>query len=139
MNSVHLIGRLTKDPELQYGSEGKTAYCSFTIAIDRGKDRNGQALDPYFPRITCFGKTAENMSKFVQKGNLICVEGEIRTGKYDKSGKTFYTTDIIAQNVQFLQWKKREKLDETNAESDEEFVPEEAPGFEKLTDDDIPF
>ena len=134
MNSVILIGRLTKDPELSHSS-AKTPYCSFNIAVDRGRDKNGNELEADFPRVTAFGKTAENMAKYVQKGNLICVNGELRTGKYEKDGKTRYTTEVIARNVQFLQWKKKE---EGSGSSEKE--PTEIPeGFQSLTEDDLPF
>ena len=136
MNSVHLIGRLTKDPELQYGGENKVPYCNFVVAIDRGKSKDGKDAGADFPRITAFGKTAENMKKFVEKGNLISVDASIRTDVYEKDGKKNYRTELLANRVQFLQWKKPEKKEDAEAAEEVEEIPK---NFSKLTDDDIPF
>ena len=93
MNSVILTGRLTKDPETANGR------CSFTIAIDRMV--NGEKKTD-FPRVTTFGKSAENCSRYLNKGKLVGVQGRIQTGSYQKDGATIYTTDIIAERVEFL-------------------------------------
>ena len=133
MNSVTLIGRLTKDPEVRYGAENQSAYCRLTIAIDRGKDRNGEDMGADFPSVVCFGKTAENCERFLKKGRLVGVQGRIRTGKYEKNGQTVYTTDVYADRVEFLEWGDR-------AEGSAPSKPQAAPtGFSQLTDDDIPF
>ena len=124
MNSTILIGRLTKDPETRQA--GETTITTFTLAVDRqGKEK---AAD--FIRITTFNKTAENCAKYLVKGRLVAVNGRIQTGSYkNKNGDTVYTTDVIANNVQFLEWgdKKDEKPDG---------IPE---GFSALDDDSIPF
>ena len=134
MNSVTLIGRLTKDPEVRYGAESQSAYCRFTIAIDRGKDRSGEDMGADFPSIVCFGKTAENCERFLKKGRLVGVQGRIRTGKYEKNGQTVYTTDVYADRVEFLEWGDRAEGSAPSAK------PAAAPtGFSQLTDDDIPF
>lgn len=124
MNSVNLIGRLTKDPALKYGAESQTAVCKFTIAIDRGKDKNGNDLGAYFPQCVCFGKTAENLERYCKKGRLIAVEGILTTGKYEgKNKETVYTTEVLANRIEFL-----EKGDAPTTN-----------GFTPVTDDDIPF
>ena len=97
MNSVILIGRLTKKPELEY-TAGNTAVTKFTIAVDRRKKEDGAD----FIRITVFGKQAENICRYLDKGRQVAVSGRIQTGSYQKDGKTIYTTDIIADNVEFL-------------------------------------
>lgn len=136
MNSVTLIGRLTKDPEVRYGAESQNAYCRFTIAIDRGKDRNGEDMGADFPGIVCFGKTAENCERFLKRGRLVGIQGRIRTGKYEKNGQTVYTTDIYADRVEFLEWSDRSETQTKPSQS----APSSAPtGFSQLTDDDIPF
>ena len=136
MNSVLLIGRLTKDPEVRYGSESQNAYCRFTIAIDRGKDRNGEDMGADFPSIVCFGKTAENCERFLKKGRLVGIQGRIRTGKYDKNGQTVYTTDIYADRVEFLEWGDRSEAPSADRSMSAPAAPS---GFNQLTDDDIPF
>jgi len=143
MNSVNLIGRLTKDPEVKYGAESQSAYCRFSIAIDRGKDRNGEDMGADFPNIVCFGKTAENCEKFLVKGRLVAVMGKIRTGKYeDKDGKTVYTTDVYADRIEFLEWGDKSEGAEggkTAKPSKKTEKQEVMPGFAQVTDDDIPF
>lgn len=131
MNSVQLIGRLTRDPQITYTEAGRT-IARFSIAIDRGKDKDGNDRGADFPGIVCFGKAAELVDKYVHKGRLVGVSGRIQTGKYDKDGTTVYTTDIVADRVEFLDRGKS---------GAEEASTEEAPtdGFSKLTDEDIPF
>ena len=104
MNSVVLIGRLTRDPELRYSPGSQMAIAKFSIAIDRPQ-RQGREKETDFPRITVFGKQAENCEKYLTKGRLVGIQGRLQTGSYqDKDGKTVYTTDVIADRVEFLEW-----------------------------------
>lgn len=110
MNSVNLIGRLVRDPELRY-TQSQQAVCSFTLAVDKGLSRDKReklesAGKPTadFPRIMVWGKQAENVSRYLSKGSQCGVIGRIQTGSYqdNETGKTIYTTDIIADRVMFL-------------------------------------
>lgn len=110
MNSVNLIGRLVRNPELRY-TQSQMAVCTFTLAVDKGLSRDKRqemesAGKPTadFPRIMVFGKMAENTSTYLSKGSQCAVIGRIQTGSYQdrESGKTIYTTDIIADRVEFL-------------------------------------
>ena len=102
MNSVNLIGRLTRDPELKY-TPSQMAVTTFTLAIDRTK-KPGEEKKTDFPRITVFGKSAENCNRYLKKGRLVGIQGRIQTGSYkDKDGRTIYTTDVVAANVEFLE------------------------------------
>lgn len=105
MNKAFLIGRLTRDPELRYSSSN-TPVVTFSIAIDRQyTNRDGQR-ETDFIRIVAYNKQAENVKKFVSKGSMVAVDGRIQTGSYDdKDGKKVYTTDIVADRVQFLDSK----------------------------------
>ena len=106
MNSVQLIGRLTKDPEMRY-TAGQMAVCNFTIAIDR-PTRQGEEKKTDYPRVTVFGKQAENCDGFLKKGRLVGVQGRLATGSYqDKNGNTVYTTDVNADRVEFLEWGEK--------------------------------
>lgn len=106
MNSVVLIGRLTKDPELRY-TAGQMAVCNFTIAIDRPAKQGEQKKTDY-PRVTVFGKQAENCDRFLKKGRLVGVQGRLTTGSYqDKNGNRVYTTDVNADRVEFLEWSEK--------------------------------
>lgn len=106
MNSVVLIGRLTKDPEVRYGATNQMAIANFNLAIDRPVKQNGEKQTD-FPRIIVFGKQAENVEKYVVKGMLVGIQGRIQTGSYDKNGTTVYTTDVIADRVEFLEWRDK--------------------------------
>lgn len=103
MNNVVLIGRLTKDPEVRYTGD-QMAIATFTLAIDRPK-RKDKEKETDFIRCTAFGKTAENIERWVSKGKLIAIEGSIRTGSYTKDdGTKVYTTDVSVARTQFLEW-----------------------------------
>lgn len=109
MNLVALYGRLTRDPELKY-SQGGTANCFATIAVDRGlsKEKRQQAEAAGQPTadfisIKAFGKTAEILANYFHKGNRIAVEGRINTGSYEKNGERVYTTDVVVNSVHFIE------------------------------------
>ncbi len=101
MNSVNLIGRLTKDVDLRYTQSG-LAVGRFSVAIDRPK-KDGQSNGADFPNCVAYGKTAENLANYVHKGEMVGVTGCIRTGSYTKKdGQKVYTTDIAVTSIQFL-------------------------------------
>lgn len=107
MNSVLITGRLVKNVECKY-TQSQMAVAQFTVAVNRPK-KNGEDNGADFPRCIAFGKTAENLEKFTSKGRLIAVQGRIQTGSYkNKAGDTVYTTDVVADRVEFLEWKKRD-------------------------------
>lgn len=131
MNQVILIGNLTRDPECRYAPETQMAICTFTLAISKGKDKGAD-----FPRVTVFGKQAENCERFLAKGRKVAVQGKIATNSYkNKDGATVYTTDVVANNVEFLEWGDKPS-NGGNAPSGFNEMPE---GFSSLDDDDIPF
>lgn len=105
MNKVMLIGRITHDLDLRYTPSG-TAVLQFNIAINRPKDENGkQKAD--FPTIVVWGKQAENLNRYQKKGSQIGIVGRIQTRNYDNNeGKKVYVTEVIAENVEFLESKK---------------------------------
>ena len=105
MNSVELIGRLTRDPEVRYTSGSQMAVASFTIAIDRPQRQDGGEKQTDFPRITVFGRQAETCEKYLKKGRMVAIQGRIQTGSYtNKNGDTVYTTDVVANRVEFIDW-----------------------------------
>lgn len=148
MNSVQLIGRLTKDPDVRYS--GEAAIARFTVAINRQKTRNNSDPGADFPNIVCFGKTAENVEKYVGKGRLVGITGRIQTGSYEgKDGKMVYTTEVVADRVEFLdrageaeptQPRTAENKSKNLKPADDDFAQQEIyAGFSKLAADDIPF
>lgn len=103
MNCWTGIGRLVKDGEYRETNDGLQIY-RFTMAVDREtKKDGGDKAD--FPRVTVFGKQAENCNKFIGKGSLVAVKGRLQTGSYeDKNGNKVYTTDVVADRVEFLSY-----------------------------------
>ena len=131
MNSVNLIGRLVRDPEVRTTS---TTIATFTIAIDRPSKGEEKRTD--FPRITVFGKQAENCGRFLKKGRLVGVQGRLQTGSYMKDDLKISTTDVVAERVEFLEWGDREeRVPEENYTTTDEPTPS---GFAAI-EEDIPF
>ena len=129
MNSVNLVGRLTRDPELRYTANG-TATCGFTIAIDRPvKEKEAD-----FPSIVAWRQLAEICASNLKKGRLVSVTGRLQTRNYDNNeGKKIFVTEVVADNVRFLDYAK-----------DAEKQPSADPVFEgskpvQYDPDDLPF
>jgi single-strand DNA-binding protein len=104
VNKVILLGNLGKDPELRY-TPSQVPVCNFSLATsERRKDANGQWSDhTEWHNVIAFGKTAENCSNFLKKGRQVYLEGKIQTRKWqDKEGKDRYTTEVLANTVQFV-------------------------------------
>ena len=98
MNNVTLMGRLTRDPELKYSQAGK-AYCRFTVAINR--EFNKDEAD--FINCLAFGKTAETIAEWLEKGRRIAIVGRIQTGNYEnKNGEKVNTFEVVADRFEFV-------------------------------------
>lgn len=104
LNRVVLVGRLTKDPELRYSQAGK-AVARFTLAVGRTFTNAQGEKETDFIQCVVFGKTAENTANFLTKGSMAGVDGRIQTGSYEKEGARIYTTEVVADSVQFLEPK----------------------------------
>ena len=132
MNLVVMSGNLASDPSIKATQNGKE-MCTFRLAVNTSYGENKKAS---FFHIVTFGKTATNCDRFLAKGRKVLVRGRIETGSYEKSdGSKVYTTDIIADEVEFLP-----NGDAPNApkQTTEEVAQQE--GFEKLLgSDDVPF
>jgi single-strand DNA-binding protein len=122
MNKVTLIGRTTKSIDLRYTTgQTQTAVARFTLAVNRRKKDETD-----FISCVAFGKTAETMEKYVGKGHRVGIIGHIQTGSYEKDGHRVYTTDVIVDELEFLEPKHQE-----THESQYE-------GFDEI-DEDLPF
>ena len=131
MNQVNMIGRLTRDPEVKY-TTAQLAYARFTIAIDR-PTKKGEEKQADFPTIVAFGKQAENIGLRLNKGSKVGISGRLQTGSYEKAdGTKVYTTEVIANNVEFLDPKGTQVPEERMVD------PEPPEGFAQL-DEDVPF
>lgn len=106
MNKVCLIGRLTAKPELRYTNGSNIPTTRFSLAVKRSFTSNTNQPDTDFISVVVWNKQAENVCQYLDKGSLVAVEGRIQTGSYDdKDGKKVYTTDVVANNVSFLESK----------------------------------
>ena len=104
LNKVFLMGNLTRDPEIRYTSSG-TAVANFSIAVNRSyKGGDGEfKKEVNFFKIIVWGKTGENCSKYLAQGKAVLVEGRLNNNSYEtKEGQKRVTTEIVADNVQFL-------------------------------------
>lgn len=149
MNSVILVGRLTRKPELRYSNSGnQTAIARFSLAVDRPFSRD-QERTADFINIVVFGKQAENCERYLDKGRQVAVQGRIQTGSYKtQEGETRYTTDVVADRVEFLSSGNNTQQNNGEARtpaalapqpygaSNDQGIPE---GFAAVSDEDIPF
>lgn len=145
MNSVELIGRLVRDPDVRYTSGSQTAVATFTIAIDRPQRQDGGEKQADFPRITVFGRQAETCEKYLKKGRMVAIQGRIQTGQYqNKNGDTVYTTDVVANRVEFIDWGNQQGGQSFQRSNDYQQAPSQAPAQAPQSqpaaqqDDDMP-
>lgn len=103
MNKAILLGRITKDPELRFAAGSGTGVCRFTIAINRPKRKDQEKAETDFINCVSFGKRAETIAQYFQKGSQIAVSGRIQTGSYEaKDGTKRYTTDVMVDEFDFV-------------------------------------
>ncbi len=115
MNKVMLIGRLTTKPELKY-TGSNLPYTRFSLAVNRTFSNANGERETDFINVVVWRKQAENVCNYLNKGSQVAVEGRIQTGSFtDKDGNTRYTTDVQAENVQFLESKSQGRSFESNS------------------------
>lgn len=130
MNSVNLIGRLTRDPEVQF-TKGGIAYCNLTLAIDRRvKDHEGNKQTDFIPCIA-WRKTAELCGQYLNKGSQVAIRGELQQENYtDKEGNKRTAYKVMVEEVQFLG---------SRGESTPRDQPDGQPDVPPPDDSDLPF
>jgi single-strand DNA-binding protein len=107
MNKVILIGRLARDPELKY-TASNTAVCQFTVAVDRRFKSENQPNADFIP-VVAWRQTAEFVSKYFFKGSRIAVTGQIQIRSWDDAeGKKRFATEVIADDVEFVESKRQD-------------------------------
>lgn len=145
MNSVNLIGRLVRDPELRFVPGSGRAVANFTLAVDKNlaKDKKQEFEQKGMPtadfiRIVVWGKQAESCANYLTKGRLVAINGAIQTSSYKtNTGETRYTTDVQANNVEFLEWGDKKKSDDGGSDFN---YGTDLGDFQTVEDDDdIPF
>ena len=131
MNKVVLIGRWTKDLQLKFISGTGTAVATGILAIDRRFKKEGQQ-DADFVPIVIWGKQAENATTYTGKGKLCGIAGRIQTRSYDaKDGTKRYVTEVIADEVQFLEWINNKNSQSENDDLNADIFP--------VDDGEVPF
>jgi single-strand DNA-binding protein len=107
INQTVLVGRLTRDPQLKR-TQSNISYVRFTLAVNRSfTDESGERQADF---ISCIAwrAQAENLARFMKQGSLIGLVGRIQTGSYESDKGTIYTTDVVADNIQFLESKPKQ-------------------------------
>lgn len=145
MNNVSVIGRITQDIEIRSTASGMSAVSMF-IAINNGKDQNGEERQADFPKVYVYEKQAENVANYCHKGSLIAITGRIKTRTWDKEdGSKGYETYILANRVQFLDTKKSEGVGIPEPDYTSSNIKEDNDPFKEfgdtvvVSDDDLPF
>ena len=136
MNKVVLIGRLTKNPELRFTPGTGKAVATFTIAVDRKFSKEKKETD--FIPIVVWGKQGESAANNLEKGRLVAISGRIQTRNYEgKDGIRRYVTEIVADEVQFLDYKNSSS---NNVANDNNSTSYDDGWTDPVDDDDeIPF
>lgn len=137
MNKVFLIGRITKDLELEK-TAGGTSVVKFSVAVQRDKDNAD------FPNVVVYGKMADNLCQYQHKGSLIGIDGRIQTRTYQRNdGSNAYVTEVIANNVEYLSSKSQTSGESAQngsyREPVNEHVSEPMNDIPYPTDDDLPW
>jgi len=140
-NKVFLIGRLGQDPEMRYTPSG-TAVTSFTLATNKrkkGKDGNW-GEETTWHDVICWGKTAEFMAEYAKKGRLVFVEGELQRRNWeDRNGQKRVSVEVVAWNLQLLEWGEKGSHSSSGGGSRKPAPPEPPPSDFGETEDDVPF
>ena len=141
LNKVILMGRFTRDPELRSTPQG-VSTCAFSIAVDRNFVRQGEERKADFINCVAWRQTAEFISKYFKKGNMVAIEGSIQTRSWDdQDGKKRYATEVIVSQVYFAESKRDAQSEPIGSDSyiSNDFGSLPDPISPMGTDDDLPF
>lgn len=142
LNSVVLVGRLTKDPELRY-TPSNQAVATFSLAVNRNfKSQNGER-EADFINCVIWRQQAENLTNWGKKGALIGITGRIQTRNYEnQQGQRVYVTEVVAENFQLLEFNKQNDQNQTQSHSHQPNFGRNEPMQSSpmdISDDDLPF
>ncbi|UOO45610.1 single-stranded DNA-binding protein [Enterococcus casseliflavus] len=162
INNVVLVGRLTKDPDLRYTSNG-TGVATFTLAVNRNFTNQSGEREADFINCVIWRKPAETLANYARKGTLLGVTGRIQTRSYDnQQGQRVYVTEVVADNFQLLESRNASEQRRTtdsgsgssntyNSNQTQSSQPSGMPNFDRdnsdpfgnssidISDDDLPF
>lgn len=131
MNKIELVGRLTRDPELKFTPGNGNAVTKFTLAVNRPRFDKNKTQEADFINCVCFGKRAEAIANYVQKGHRFGVCGRLQINKYvDKDGNNRWSTDVVVEDFEFMQDKTSSNNNSSTApqNSDADYVEVEGEG-----------
>lgn len=141
MNKVILLGRLTKDVELRYTQTTNTAVATFSLAVNNRRTKEGEEQQADFFNIVAWNKLAETSSKYLKKGSPVLITGRLQNRNWeDEQGKKHYVTEVIAEELDFIESKRNSEPDIntlTGAEPAE--LPKNDANEEVISGDDLPF
>src|SRR5690606_19334231 len=124
LNRVILVGRLTRDPDLRYTTNGGVAVVRFTVAVNRRFTNQQGEREADFINIVAWRNLAENCGNYLRKGSLVAVEGRIQTRSYEnQEGRTVYVTEVVADDVRFLDTRgvSKKPKDQDDQDQDDPF------------------
>ena len=131
MNSLHIIGNLTKDPELRTTATGLNV-CSFTVAVNRKKTKDGQQETDYF-NVTAWRERGETCAKYLSKGKKVSVVGPVSVHTWESNGKHGASLEVTAEEVEFLSPRGEAHPVQPEPQVDQQT------GFQQVDTDDLPF
>ena len=131
LNRIVLIGRLTADPQLRYTQTG-TAVSNFRIAVERTRPNPQGEREADFVDIVTWQRLAETCANNLSKGRLVAIDGRLQIREYEYEGQRRKATEVVADNVRFLDWPREGTEKSENTDNDEE-------GMDSFSEDDVPF
>ena len=140
INTIMLIGRLTKDPELRYLASTGNAVARFSIAVNRPFAKKDAEVTADFFNIVVWGKRAETCTNYLQKGLQVAIQGRLQNNNYtDKDGVKRYSIEVIAENVEFIDWGDKNNASSTGSQNNSQYDGIDEEGYRAINDDSVPF
>ena len=140
MNTVIMIGRLIRDPELRYIASTGDAVTRFAMAVDRPFAKKDDKVTADFFNIVVWGKRAETCVNYLAKGRMVAIRGRLQNNNYtDKDGTKRYNVEIIAEEVKFIDWGDKNNASSTGSQNNSQYDGIDEEGYRAVNDDDVPF
>lgn len=140
MNTIILIGRLIRDPELRYIASTGDAVTRFAMAVDRPFAKKDDKVTADFFNIVVWGKRAETCVNYLAKGRMVAIRGRLQNNNYtDKDGTKRYNVEIIAEEVKFIDWGDKNNASSTGSQNNSQYDGIDEEGYRAMQDDDVPF
>lgn len=136
VNSVVIVGRLTKDIELKK-TQGDVAYAKFTVAVDKPYNKDNDHPEANWIDCVAWRQHAEFIAKYFSKGSKIGITGSLQTSNYESDGKKIKATEVVVSEVSFIESKGSGQ--QNNSSNNEEVKPKEMEVISAPNDDDVPF